>query len=339
MNTRTVLGNSLVTLLAALTAQPADLEAQAPAPRGEVNVQEWSVEWGGRTRDPFVGPDGTVWFVGQQGNYVASFDPSTEEFRRYEIEEGTNPHNVIVDAEGFAWYAGNRNGRIGRLDPETGDAEIFMMPDPDAIRDPHTLTFDGEGNLWFTAQGANHIGRLELDTGEIDVVQAHESSSRPYGIVIDDDGRPWVNLFNTNLIASLDPETMEITRYPIGPEDARSRRIARTPDGMIWYVDYARGYLGSLDPDTGETAEWPAPQGSGSYPYGLAADDQGRLWFAETGDVPRLVGFDPATEEYFSINEVSGTIRHMMFHEPTGALWFGTDANNIGRAMVSPPAS
>jgi hypothetical protein len=26
----------------------------------------------------------------------------------------------------------------------------------------------------------------------------------------------------------------------------------------------------------------------------------------------------------------------MMFDEETGMLWFGTDANNIGRAVVSP---
>lgn len=338
MHTWTALGSLFLVSSAALLALPADLGAQSPAAQGEVDIEEWEVEWGGRTRDPYVAPDGVVWFVGQEGNYVASFDPVGETFRRYEVEEGTNPHNLIVDADGYVWYSGNRNGRIGRLDPETGEAEIFMMPDPE-IRDPHTLAFDAEGDLWFTAQGANRIGRLDVDSGEMEILEAYDSPARPYGIVIDDEGRPWVNLFNTNLIASVDPETMEITRYPIGPEDARSRRIARTPDGMIWYVDYARGYLGRLDPDTGETAEWMTPQGAGAYPYGLAADDRGRLWFAETGESPRLVGFDPETERFFSISEVSGTIRHMIFHEPSGALWFGTDANNIGRALVSPPAS
>jgi hypothetical protein len=43
---------------------------------------------------------------------------------------------------------------------------------------------------------------------------------------------------------------------------------------------------------------------------------------------------EPATEEFFSINEVSGTIRHMMFHKETGTMWFGTDANKVGRALV-----
>jgi virginiamycin B lyase len=109
-----------------------------------------------------------------------------------------------------------------------------------------------------------------------------------------------------------------------------------TPDGMIWYTDFSRGYLGRLDPGTGETAEWAAPQGAESRPYAVTADDQGRLWFSETGPQKRLVGFDPATEQFFADLEVSGNIRHMMFDEETGMLWFGTDANNIGRAVVSP---
>ena len=66
----------------------------------EPALQEWEVEWGGRTRDPYVAPDGKVWFVGQAGNYVATFDPDTLAFRRYEIEDGTNPHTVIVDDDG-----------------------------------------------------------------------------------------------------------------------------------------------------------------------------------------------------------------------------------------------
>ena len=47
------------------------------AQQQKVDLKEWSVEWGGRTRDPAVAPDGKVWFVGQAGNYIAHFDPKT----------------------------------------------------------------------------------------------------------------------------------------------------------------------------------------------------------------------------------------------------------------------
>jgi virginiamycin B lyase len=55
----------------------------APAP----DIREWTVPWeGSRPRDPFVDPKGRVWFVGQQGNYVAYLDPVTGRFERYEVD-------------------------------------------------------------------------------------------------------------------------------------------------------------------------------------------------------------------------------------------------------------
>ena len=42
---------------------------------------------------------GRVWFVGQQGNYLAFLDPETGEFKRYDLDPGAGPHNLIVDAK------------------------------------------------------------------------------------------------------------------------------------------------------------------------------------------------------------------------------------------------
>src|SRR5262245_14217373 len=112
---------ALVLLPALMVSTPAASAAEgAPASNPSV-VKEWKVEWGGRPRDPFVGPDGKVWFVGQAGNYVAHFDPATEQFRRYEIDADIFLHSLIVDPDGFVWYAGNMKAHIGKLDPKTGD--------------------------------------------------------------------------------------------------------------------------------------------------------------------------------------------------------------------------
>lgn len=298
----------------------------------ELDLREWPIEWGGRTRDPYVGPDGKVWFVGQQGNYVAWFDPATGEKRRYEIEEGTYPHTVIVDDQGFAWYAGNRNGRIGKIHPETGELTIYMTGE---AADPHTMVFDGKGHIWFTSQGSSRVGRLDMATGEVVLVDPHpEGPANPYGIVLDSEGNPWVSLFRTNYVARIDANTLEVTRFAEATPQSRSRRIEVTSDGLVWYVDEPRGMLGRIDPRTGEVREWQTPGGPGSRPYALTRDDQGSLWFSETGPVKQLVGFDPRTEEFFSVNEVTGNIRHMMFHAPTRTMWFGTDAGYIGRIVV-----
>ncbi|HEX7050793.1 MAG TPA: hypothetical protein VF188_11365 [Longimicrobiales bacterium] len=304
-----------------------------------VAIDEWPVPWeNSRPRDPYVAPDGRVWFVGQRGNYVAYLVPETGEFKRYELDPGVFPHNLIVDRDGSVWYAGNRAGHIGKLDPATGKVTKYPMPDPEA-RDPHTLVFDESGHIWFTLQGSNMVGRLTKATGKIELLRVPTPRARPYGIALDSNGRPWVNLLGANKLVTIDPATMQLREIPLPREDGSSRRIAITSDDAIWYVDYHQGYLGRYIPESGEFREWRIPGGAEGRPYAMAVDDRDRLWFVETGPKPnRLVGFDPATAEFFSMTEIpsgGGAIRHMFFHAPTGMLWFGTDTNTIGRAKVS----
>ena len=108
-------------------------------------IQEWAVPWENtRPRDPYVAPDGRVWFVGQEGNYVANLDPKTGKFDRYDIDPGTHPHNLVVAPDGMVWFTGNQNGRLVRLDPKTRKLTTYAMPDP-SIQDPHTMTLDRRG--------------------------------------------------------------------------------------------------------------------------------------------------------------------------------------------------
>lgn len=305
----------------------------------DVEIEEWEVPWENtRPRDPYVEGDGyRVWFVGQRGHYLAYLEPESGEFERYDLDEGTGPHNLIVADNGTVWYAGNRAAHIGRLDPGSGEITKIPMPNPEA-RDPHTLIFDGRGHIWFTVQGGNFVGRLDTATANVDLIAVPTPRARPYGIVVDDSGRPWIAEFGSYKIATVDPQTLKLREYELPDESSRPRRIALTSDGMVWYVDYTQGRLGRLDPNTGEFREWPMPGGPGSRPYAMASDDEDRLWFVETGLSPnRLVGFDPATEEFLEPTPVpsgGGTVRHMVFYTPRDEIWFGTDANTVGRARL-----
>lgn len=313
------------------------------AASGSAEITEWTVPWErSRPRDPFVAPDGRIWFVGQAGNYVAVLDPRNGRFRRFEIDSGTHPHNLVVDRAGVVWYAGNRNGMIGRLDPASGKITRYPMPDP-TVRDPHTLALSPSGeHLWFTAQSAGVVGRLHVASGKIDIVRPPSERARPYGITFDSKGRVWFNEFGTNKVASVDPRTLQVREYVLPHDRARGRRIAVTSDDAVWYVDYTRGQLARLDPATGRVEEWLTPGGPSSMPYAMTVDSDDRLWFVETGKQPNhLVSFDPRTKRFSSqpIAQSGGlTVRHMVFHEPTHSLWFGTDANTIARAMVAPRA-
>jgi virginiamycin B lyase len=307
--------------------------------RSPVEIKEWAVPWGATTRprDPYVAGDGSVWFVGQRGDYVAALDPRTGNFDRFDLDPGTGPHNLIVTEDGIVWYAGNRAAHIGALDPATGEIEKISMPDPEA-RDPHTLVFDSRGDIWFTVQGGNRVGKLDVRTRQVHLVEVPTEAARPYGIVVDADDRPWFTEFGSNKIGTVDPATMELEEIDLPRPDARPRRIAITSDGATWYVDYAGGLLGRIDRASGNIREWPVPAGSSSRPYAMAVDDADRLWFVETGPDPnRFVGFDPAIEEFFSVTEIGsggGSVRHMVFHPRTRTIWFGTDAGTVGRARL-----
>jgi virginiamycin B lyase len=331
-----------IAVVAAVLALP---NAAAAQQHQQIQIDEWQVPWEqSRPRDPFVGPAGKVWFVGQRASYVAYLDPQTGEFKKYDLDEGTGPHNLVVDHDGIVWYAGNAANHIGRLDPTSGEIKKYGMPD-EAARDPHTLVFNDAGNLWFTVQQGNFVGRFNKTSGDVQLIAAPEvesgrsRSSRPYGIKMDSQDRPWIALFNTNKIGTVDPESMELKAYEV-PDGARPRRLVIDSHDIIWYVDYQRGYLGRLDPNTGDVREWATPSGENSRPYGMAIDADDRIWFVETGVRPnKFVGFDPATERYFSntaIESGGGAVRNMFYHEPTNSIWFGTDTNTIGRAKLPP---
>ena len=299
----------------------------------------WDTPWDKtRPRDPFVDRTGRVWFVGQVGNYVANLDPKSSEFKRFPLEPGTNPHNLVVDAKGMVWFTGNANGRILKMDPVTGKVTTFMMPDT-AVRDPHTMTFDRKGDAWFTAQNAGYVGKLTQADGKIRLWKM-DKGSRPYGIWLDSHDQPWFDLFGTNKLGTIDPRTGEFKGIQLPNDRTRPRRIAITNDDIVWYGDYTRGFLGRYDPRSGAIEEFALPSGLGSLPYAMTVDDRGRIWLAETGVQPNtLVAFDPAKRAFTESVPIAAhgdnAIRHMVFDKATRQIWFGGDANMIGRLKVS----
>lgn len=326
-------------ILASLALLPCLSLALATETKNPVDIEEWTVPYkDSRPRDPFAVSPEAVWFVGQRTSYLARLNPKTDEFFRHELGDESGPHNLIVGKDGSVWYAGNRKAYIGRYDPETGALEKIAMPREDAS-DPHTLVFDAdEKHIWFTLQRANLIGRLRMADHKIDLIEVPTQSALPYGIKVAPDGSVWVVLFGTHKLASVDPETLELTEHELPDEDTRPRRLEITSEGQVYYVDFSRGYLGHFDPERGFVAEWPLPSGPTSRPYATAMDDQDRVWLVETGLVPnRFVGFDTKDRELFSITPIpsgGGVIRHMHYHAPSDTVWFGTDANTIGRAIV-----
>ncbi|MEP6692913.1 MAG: lyase [Gemmatimonadaceae bacterium] len=334
--------------LAVVAASPAVAvaHAQQAAANGSVaqyDPKEWDVPYGAATRprDPYADTHGRVWFVGQEGNYIAYRDTRSGEFKKYEIAPGTNPHNLVVE-KGMVWFTGNRNNRIVKLDPANGKLTTYMIPD-ESVKDPHTMTFDPKsGVAWFTAQQAGVVGRFEPNTGHFRLWKTGPDT-RPYGIVLDSKGRPWFDLFGTNKIGTIDPETFVLRMHTLPSDTARPRRIAVTSDDQIYFGDYTRGFLGHLEPKSGRIEEFALPLGRAALPYAMTTDDRDVIWVAQNGhaNVPAtLVAFDPKTQKFVAEIPIGkpgpNTIRHMTFDKTTRQIWFGTDQGALGKIAVPP---
>jgi len=314
------------------------LGPQASATLNPVEIIEWPVPWEEtRPRDPYVDQNNQVWFAGQNGDYLAVLNPENGVFKKYDLPKGTGPHNLIVDTQGQVWFAGNRAAYIGKLNPDTGKFKKYEMPDPKAT-DPHTLVFGKSQEIWFTVQRGNFVGHLEMDTGRITLIPLPTVLARPYGIVVDENDIPWFTEFGTNKLGMIAQTSMTVREMMLTRREARPRRLVATGNDIIWYVDSAEGYLGQFNTENGRIEEWRLPGGQDSRPYGMAADDHDRVWVVETGKIPnRLVGFHTRVKRAISITPIpSGgeSVRHMVYHQPTQTLWFGTDANTIGRAKL-----
>ncbi|MEL6868795.1 MAG: lyase [Pseudomonadota bacterium] len=326
----------MITTCAVLLATFAGIASAEP-----IKIDEWQVPYeASRPRDPYAVSADEVWFVGQRAGYLARLDVTDGSFEKIQLKDGSGPHNLIVQSNGDVWFAGNRTALIGRYVPRTGELEEIPMPDP-AARDPHTLIFDtDESHIWFSVQGGNMLGRLTLADRKVELIPSPRERSRPYGIKLAPDGSVWATLFGSNALVRIDPQSLALEVIELPREAARPRRLEVLADGSVWYVDYAKGQLGHYDPESGAFKEWPLPQGDGARPYGIASDDEGRLWMVATGVQPNVfLGFDPATESFFSETDVEsggGTIRHMHYDAPTGSVWFGADSNTVGRAIVQP---
>jgi virginiamycin B lyase len=305
-----------------------------------ISIEEWDVPFDEtRSRDPYVSPDGRIFFAGQRDDYIGFFNPETAEFDYNDLDDGTGPHTVVVANDGTLWYAGNRARHIGKMDPDTGEITKFHM-DNDYARDPHTFAFNKDGNIWFTAQGGNGVGLFDVTSGEATIIPVPTPNARPYGIVMDPaKEQPWIALFGTNKLATVNPETMQLEEIELPREETRVRRLDVISDGTVWYGDFSTGYMGRYDPSDGSIEEWEMPDGEVSRPYAVLADDKDRIWLSASGlDPNKLVGFDTNSREFVAsevVETAMGSIRHIVFDKPTRSIWFGTDTGHIGRAVIN----
>jgi virginiamycin B lyase len=108
------------------------------------------------------------------------------------------------------------------------------------------------------------------------------NNSQPLGICVDASGRVWFSDRGTDELAMYDPGSKAFNRFNIPANGSESEiwSIVQDQDGVLWFGDAISNTIWSFDPASGEFSSFPVPTPD-SYPFQLAIDPNGTLWFTE----------------------------------------------------------
>ena len=202
-----------------------------------------------------------------------------------------------------------------------------------------------DGRVWFVGQIGDYVATLDPTTGKFERHDLPEGTG-PHNLIVAESGTVYLAGNRTADIQILESDPTSHSRLPMPDSGARDpHTLVFAPDSSIWLTVQHGNRVGHLRPGGSgkgsvRLVTVPTPN---SRPYGIVVDSTGRPWFLETGlDPNRFVGFDPATEAFFSITPIpsgAGSVRHMFYDRSREQVWFGTDAGTIGRAVIDVPAA
>ena len=167
--------------------------------------------------------------------------------------------------------------------------EIIEYDFPEPTKPLYPL-YDGENSIWISDPGAPRLWQFSLDSQEF--------TSHPFDGVVsviltkDNEGKIWFNDPPRNQIGFFDPNDGEITTITL-PKIAPTIDPSRTTflqsdfDGNIWIVINNKDKILKYSPDSNSFEE--IQLAKRSLPFTLAVDNEGKIWFAETGT--GMIGF------------------------------------------------
>jgi virginiamycin B lyase len=120
---------------------------------GELNTPGWII----------TGPDGALWFTGQNSNTIQRLTTSENLTLNEHIPtEKSAPFGIASGADGAVWFTEAGGNKIGRI--TTDGKSIMEFPVPTDSATPMGIAAGPDGALWFVEQTSNKIGRVVLTT-------------------------------------------------------------------------------------------------------------------------------------------------------------------------------
>jgi streptogramin lyase len=165
------------------------------------------------------------------------------------------PHDVIVDELGAAWYSDFGEQYLGKLDPKTGKVTEWPVPRPKPNFPEGMLDIEeaSDGSMWLGMMSQAGLAKFDPKTEKFKIYGAPE--------VMNDDGTPKAGV-----------RMREVTlKYGV--------------DGKVWSTE-DNGEIARFDVNTGKYERFEPLKNTSFKPYGIygiAADSQNNLYFAEIG--------------------------------------------------------
>ena len=163
----------------------------------------------------------------------------------------------------------------------------YFLPPLDAsqlegtrTRQTHDPHFDGDGNVWYTDDGANRIGKLDPRTGAFKEYRNPNPKASAHGITADARGHIW--WVGNIALGQLDPKSGETALYPIDPKNEivyHGHTVVVDSEENVWFTNILENKLGEWNRKTEKITLWEVPTYN-SYPYGVVAGKNGKIWMA-----------------------------------------------------------
>ncbi|HUT05917.1 MAG TPA: CopD family protein [Nitrosopumilaceae archaeon] len=209
--------------------------------------------------------------------------------------------------------------------------EIIEYEFPESLKPLYPL-YDGKNSIWISDPTAPRLWQFSLDTQEFTSYSFDGAVS--VMLTRDNDGKIWFNDPPRNQIGFFDPESTEITTVTlpkIAPviDSSTTTSIQADFDGNIWIAIINKDKILKFIPESNIFEEIQLPKRS--LPFALTIDDEGKIWFTETG--PGKVGFiNPENNEIteFSDDKPLQGPEALIF-DKQGNLWI---AEHIGAGIV-----
>jgi outer membrane protein assembly factor BamB len=303
----------------------------------------------------FINPQGLA--LDEQGNiYVADtgnarlqiLDPQGNLLLAIADERLTAPRYVALDDAGRI-YVSDTSERVHVFSARGDPLQSFGQPGslPSQFSGIADLAVNAQGQLYVVDSGNSRVQTFSLLSGLLftfgDEGDPAELLSRPEGIALDAEGSVYVSDAGNNRVRKHAPGGTFLRS--LGAQISEPREIDFDQQGNIYVTDGDRGLIQVLD--TQGHLLWELGEGQLDDPWGVAVDEEGRVFVADSGN-HRLVVFAPAEEipppvptstpEAPPTSRVSATPLLPPIGGPPPWPMYGGDAQHTGRSLAEGPA-